>query len=106
VVYDGEKAIRFIENAEKDESAPCPKLLLLDLNLPRKNGIEILERLRRSDKCGNIPVIVVTSSDSQQDRDDAARLGATRYFRKPHDFDEFVKLGEVVRQVLEEKRNA
>ena len=50
VLNDGEKAFEFIQNAERDELAPCPALALLDLNLPRKNGIEILQRIRQSPK--------------------------------------------------------
>jgi CheY-like chemotaxis protein len=102
VIEDGERAVDFIDNADGDESAPFPQLILLDLNLPRRTGLEILKRLQNSSRCGRIPVIVVTSSDSRQDREEAAQLGATRYFRKPANYDEFLKLGEVLRQVLEQ----
>ena len=101
VVSDGESALAFIERADASDDAICPQLLLLDLNIPKKSGTEILDRVRRSTKCGNIPVIVVTSSDSPQDRELTSRLGATRYFRKPTDYDEYMKVGVIVREVLE-----
>jgi CheY-like chemotaxis protein len=102
VVEDGEKAIAFIDSADNDESVRCPQLILLDLNLPRRTGLEILKRLRTSSRFEQIPVIVVTSSDSRQDREQAAQFGAVRYFRKPANYDEFLKLGDVLRQMLEQ----
>jgi chemotaxis family two-component system response regulator Rcp1 len=99
VAVDGEKAIQFIEQAEADPEAPCPHLLLLDLNLPKKNGFEVLERLRASEKCKGTPVLIMTSSDSPEDQRVAAELGA-RYFRKPGTYDAFMKLGGVLKQLL------
>lgn len=90
----------FIDRAENDDDAP--QLLLLDLNLPKKSGVEILERVRRSPKCGHIPVIIVTSSNSPQDQAQIMRLGATRYFRKPMNYEQFMKVGDIVKEVLEE----
>src|SRR5258707_2455319 len=76
VVDDGAKAFEFIDRAEGDPAAPCPQMLLLDLNLPKRSGKEVLQRLRESAKCKDIPVIVITSSDSERDRKDARELGA------------------------------
>jgi len=101
VLEDGEKAFAFIETVESDDVAPCPAIALLDLNLPKRDGIEILQRIRQSPKCGRIPVIIVTSSDSPKDQAETARLGANRYFRKPADYDEFLKLGAVLKEVIE-----
>jgi CheY-like chemotaxis protein len=98
---DGERALDFISRAEKDPDAPCPDVLLLDLNLPRVEGFEVLLRVRASEKCRAIPVLIVTSSASQADRSEAARLGAG-YFRKPVTYDEFIKIGGVIRGLLEE----
>ena len=72
VASDGQKAIEFIERAEQDSNAPCPHLLLLDLNLPKKDGFEVLQRLRATERCKDIPVVVITSSDSPNDRRQAA----------------------------------
>lgn len=97
---DGQKAIDFIERAERDPDAPRPQFLLLDLNLPRKDGFEVLRRLRASSSCHNVAVIVMTSSDAPGDRRQAAELGAG-YFRKPTSYEDFLKLGGVLRKVLE-----
>jgi two-component system, chemotaxis family, response regulator Rcp1 len=99
VVSDGQQAIDFIERAENDENAPCPQCMLLDLNLPKVEGFEILRRLRGSEKCGGIPVVVITSSDSPVDRSRAAALGAG-YFRKPPSYEEFLKLGAVLKRLI------
>jgi len=98
---DGEKAVDFVEDVDRDEKVPCPHLVLLDLNLPKKTGAEVLECVRRSHRCGDVPVIILTSSDSPKDREQVARLGATRYFRKPSRLAEFMRLGDLVREVLD-----
>jgi CheY-like chemotaxis protein len=101
VVQDGEKAIDLIERIDQQELAPCPSLLLLDLNLPRRSGTEVLQRLRQSPKCGGIPVIVLTSSEAPRDRESAKQLRADCYFRKPSDLTEFMKIREVVEALLD-----
>lgn len=96
---DGEAMIQWIARMDERE-VPCPDIVLLDLNLPRHDGIAILERIRQSPVCANVPVVIVTSSNAARDRANAARLGVTQYFRKPIDYDEFLHLGAIVRQVL------
>jgi CheY-like chemotaxis protein len=103
VLEDGEKAIDFIEQLERDETLLQPHLVLLDLNLPRMNGSQVLERLRKSTACGRIPVVILTSSDSPSDKAQTGQLGATEYFRKPSRLNEFMQLGQVVRDLLEEQ---
>jgi CheY-like chemotaxis protein len=98
---DRERTMDFVLRAEKDPDAPCPQLLLLDLNLPRIGGFEVLRRVRANDRFKNIPVVIVTSSDSLTDRSEAAGLGAG-YFRKPVTYDEFIKIGAFLRRFLEE----
>lgn len=78
---------------------PQLKLIILDLNLPRHDGIEILERLRDIG-LRHVPVVVLTSSDSQRDRDMAIRLGAARFLRKPSELEQFLKLGAVFKEIL------
>jgi CheY-like chemotaxis protein len=102
VVVDGEEAIAFIERAERDPRAPCPDMVLLDLNLPKRSGSDVLQRIRRSERCKHVPIVILTSSDSPRDRSEASRLGATRYFRKPTDYDEYMKVGKVLNEVLGE----
>jgi CheY-like chemotaxis protein len=100
VVEDGQAAIRYIERVDADEALFAPALALLDLNLPRATGSRILTRIRQSRRCGAIPIIIVTSSDSPLDRDAAAQLGASGYFQKPGDLAGFMRLGQVVRDAL------
>jgi len=100
VSENGEQAIEFIERLENGDEQPKPDLVLLDLNLPRKSGAKVLERIRRSEKCNSVPVVVVSSSDSARDKAQVSRLGATRYFQKPMDLMEFMKLGPLVREIL------
>lgn len=100
VLNDGEKAFDLIEATEADDSALPPAILILDLNLPKRSGQEILQRVRTSRRLARIPVVIFTSSDSPQDRAETARLGATAYFRKPADLEEFMCIGKVVQSVL------
>jgi DNA-binding response OmpR family regulator len=102
VVQDGEKAIKFFEQADRDPSAPCPVLVILDINLPKKQGRDVLLHMRQSQRCANAAVLVVTSSDSARDRDEMSRLGAKAYFRKPSEYDPFMKLGNLVKDLLDE----
>jgi CheY-like chemotaxis protein len=99
VCRDGEQMMRWIDMIET-EYARLPDLILLDLNLPRFTGEQILERLRSNSKGGTIPVVIVTSSDAPHDRASAARLGATRYFCKSMDYGAFMKLGDLVYELL------
>lgn len=101
VVRDGLQAERYIERIGQTDDAPCPDVLLLDLNLPHRDGHELLQLFRAHPICAKKPVIVVTSSGAERDRKRAAELGATRYFQKPSDVDEFIQLGAVVREVVE-----
>jgi chemotaxis family two-component system response regulator Rcp1 len=101
VVRDGEEALAFIEGMGEPGSIPCPDIVLLDVNLPKVEGAEILSQFRKHPQCADTPVIVITSSDARGDRDRMAQLGIARYFKKPSDLDAFLKLGAVVREVVE-----
>lgn len=102
VVADGDAALDFVAAMGTPESAPCPDLMLLDMNLPKTDGAAVLAAFRKHQGCGTTPVIIVSSSNSPRDRSKVAALGVSHYFRKPTDFDEFMKLGELVKAVLEE----
>jgi CheY-like chemotaxis protein len=99
VFSDGEKAIQFIEGIE-DCSDPCPDLMILDLNLPKRPGREVLRCRDQSGKLRNIPVVVLSSSDAARDREESARLGADLYLQKPSHLDEFLRIGQIVREML------
>ena len=101
VAEDGEKAIQFIGAFESDESAAPLDLIVLDLNLPRVSGLEVLQRVRSSEKCALTKIVVLSSSDSTADRAASAQLGAIRYFRKPADLDEFLKIGVLLVELLD-----
>jgi CheY-like chemotaxis protein len=101
VAPEGQKAVEFIARAETDPDAPSPQFLLLDLNLPKVDGFEVLRRLRASAKFKDVPVLIASSSDAPRDRSRAAEFGAG-YFRKPPSYDEFLKLGGVLKQLLKD----
>lgn len=100
VVKDGEQAVRFFDDADSHDAASSPVLVILDINLPKKQGDEVLQHLRKSRRCGNALVLVVSTSASRRDQENMANLGANGYFHKPSDYAEFMKLGEIVKQLL------
>lgn len=94
VVEDGETAIGKLTLGELK-----PDIVLLDLNMPKRSGSEVLTELRaHTDR--DIPVIVLTSSDSPSDRQAAVNLGATCYIRKPSGLDEFLEIGATIKQLV------
>ena len=95
-VEDAESAAKLIQRLGRD--LPYPDIALVDLNMPRGDGTELIRLLRQH--CGAIPVIVCSSSDYPADRAAATEMGADEYFRKPISLDEFMKLGQVVRDLL------
>ena len=98
VANDFDKASSYIASIAMGNG--CPDIILMDLNLPQGSGLDLLRMVRDNPHCGNIPAIVVSSSNAPRDRAQAALLGAAHYFRKPTDFDEFMKLGPLVVQSL------
>lgn len=103
-VKDGEQAVRFFDDADQDDAAPCPVLVILDINLPRKTGGEVLQHMRKSRRCNQALVIVVSTSESPEDREGMVRLGANNYFHKPSEYQEFMKLGGLIRDLLTKQR--
>ena len=101
VVHNGNDATRFFDAADRDENAPCPHLVLLDLNLPKKSGDQVLAHMRNSMRCRNAMVMIVTSSDLAVERRTLTALGATAYFRKPSEYAKFLQLGPIVKSLLE-----
>jgi CheY-like chemotaxis protein len=99
IVRDGEEAIALFERMDDANGIPCPDLLLLDVNLPKVDGPEILSAFRKHPRCAHTPVIVITSSDAWRDRERMAQLGIAYYFKKPSDLDAFLNLGAIVREV-------
>lgn len=96
VVTDGEQAVDFLYKRGKFTNAKRPSLILLDLNLPKKNGIEVLKEIKVDDSLKKIPVIVLTTSDADHDINKAYALHANCYILKPVDFDDFAKVIRLV----------
>jgi DNA-binding response OmpR family regulator len=101
VVRDGHAATSFFDAADADPNAPCPDVVLLDLNLPKKTGAEVLRYLRESRRCKGAQVLIISSSDTVRDRASVEGLRPAGYFKKPSDYVEFMKLGSVVKALLE-----
>jgi len=100
VAKNGEQAIGYFDRIDRENQTAKPALVILDINLPRKPGFEVLKHLRRSRRCAKARVIVVSTSNSARDREQMKELGADHYFQKPSEFAGFLKLGELVQELL------
>lgn len=95
VKEDGKDALDFLFGTENFMGAVktgLPKLILLDLKMPRINGLEVLRRIRSDVRSRRVPVVILTSSGEEKDMVDAYDLGANSYLRKPVDFKQFVEI--------------
>ncbi|HSH56156.1 MAG TPA: response regulator [Candidatus Limnocylindrales bacterium] len=93
-VKDGAELLDFLNKHGKytAESAPTPDLILLDLNMPKKNGREALKEIKSDERFDQIPVVILTTSDAEQDIIASYKLGANSYINKPVDFDGLVDI--------------
>ena len=98
VVSDGVSALEFLRKEGEHADSPTPDLILLDLNLPRMDGREVLQALKADADLRSIPVVVLTTSEAEEDVVRSYSLHANAYVTKPVDFDRFI---EVVRQIDE-----
>ncbi len=97
-VADGVQAMQYLRREGEYENAPRPDLILLDLNLPRKDGREVLAEIKNDPQLATIPVVVLTTSHAEEDVLKSYQLHANAYVTKPVDFERFI---EVVRQIDE-----
>jgi len=104
VSTNGQEALIYLKALAQDPKTTCPVLVLLDLNLPKVTGIEVLRQLRAS-RCSHTPVIVVTSSSAETDRYTAQQLGAAGYFQKPTTLAEYMELATLIKRVLDPGEN-
>jgi CheY-like chemotaxis protein len=93
VAHDGEEAMDFVCQRGRFQGYAAPDLIVLDLNLPKSDGSDVLRCIRETVRLQGIPVVILTSSDSPRDRAAAQRLGADSYLTKPSDLDAFLALG-------------
>lgn len=98
VVADGVEAMAYLNGEGDNAGRTRPDLVLLDLNLPRKAGLEVLEEMKADPSLRRIPVVVLTTSDAERDILSSYDLHANAYIKKPVDFEQFVS---VVRQIDE-----
>jgi len=98
VAKDGIEAMEFLKQTGKFVDAPRPDLILLDLNMPRKDGREVLAEIKQDPHLRSIPVVVLTTSDSDQDVADMYDLHANCYVTKPVDLEQFTKIVKEIRQ--------
>jgi len=92
VTTDGVDALEFLRQDGEYADAPRPDLVLLDLNMPRKDGEDVLEAMQADESLRRIPVVVLTSSESEEDIAKSYELNANAYLTKPVDFDGFVEI--------------
>ena len=92
VVEDGVEAMAFLRKKEKYAKVLHPDIILLDLNLPKKDGREVLAEIKGDENLKRIPVVVLTTSQAEEDILKAYNLAANCYITKPVDFDQFVKI--------------
>lgn len=92
--YDGQDLLDYLrkEGAYRNSDCPRPGIILLDLNMPRKNGLQTLEELKADPEFKSIPVVILTTSKAEEDIVLSYNLGAASYIRKPVDFNDLVDL--------------
>lgn len=95
-VWDGEQAMAFLRREGAHQRAPRPDLILLDLNLPRKDGREVLAEIKADEDLKRIPVIILTVSGAEEDIFKSYNLHANCYITKPIDFEAFLKVARSI----------
>lgn len=92
IVEDGVEAMKFLRQEDEYQGEPKPDLVLLDLNMPRKDGWDVLEEVKESSELARIPIIVLTSSEAEEDIVNSYELQANAYLTKPVDFQGFLEI--------------
>jgi two-component system, response regulator len=102
IIADGEEALNYISQLDRNEKIPVPHIALLDIQLPYHDGLELLKTLRASERCGQIPVIIMTGSASAETLFKSAKRNAPSHtFEKKADFESYLKLGAMIEEVLQ-----
>lgn len=99
VIDNGDHAMYYIDQFAQQERSASPTIILLDLNLPQRDGKEILQLVKGIPHGSDIRVVVVTSSNNPADRQETLALGADAYFVKPYHLTEFMQLGDLIKDL-------
>ena len=100
VLVDGEEAFAFIDMLEAESGAPDVILMLLDLHLPKRDGLEVLRRLRAGRNGSRLPVVILTSSDSPYERAAVEGFEKVHFLRKPSSLEEYLALGAIAKDLI------
>ncbi len=100
VLSDGEAALAYIDRLQATPGVEWPQLILIDLNLPKISGWEVLKKIRSHPTGSTVRIAILTSSSLAADRRRALELGATRYLEKPSSYSELMTLGETIGEML------
>jgi CheY-like chemotaxis protein len=95
VMRDGQEALEFLSSTSEGDPQVLPRIILLDLNLPRVHGLEFLRQVKADPRTQAIPVLVLTSSHDQRDLSQSYQLGAEGYLLKPIDYDKFIEVSRI-----------
>jgi len=104
VIEDGGRAMDFVCGGREYAGHPVPDIAIIDLNLPKNDGIQILEAIRAAERFAGMPVVVTSSSAAPSARLRAEHLLVARYITKPPDLDEFLQIGSAVKEILLESK--
>ncbi len=98
IITDGEEALDFLYRRNKHIAAREPHLILLDLNLPKKSGMEVLAEIKQDTNLSHIPVVILTTSSAKKDIAKSYELRANCFVTKPTDYDEFEKAAKMIEE--------
>jgi CheY-like chemotaxis protein len=99
VIENGDHAMDYINQLAHNERRRSPTIMLLDLNLPQRDGREILQRVKAIPQGSDVRVVIVTSSTNPTDRRETLAMGADAYFTKPYHLNEFMELGNLIKRI-------
>jgi CheY-like chemotaxis protein len=100
VIEDGGRALAFIGDEGKYIGSPVPDLAIIDLSLPKNNGIQVVEAIRQAERFAHVPVVVVSSSARPPAHVNLEHLRVARYITKPPDLESFLQIGAVLKEIL------
>ena len=100
VIDNGDHAMDYVNQLAQEERRRSPTIMLLDLNLPQRDGREILQRVKAIPQGADIRVVIVTSSTNPTDRRETLAMGADAYFVKPYHLNEFMQLGDLIKHLV------